>query len=306
MSRLPSEPVEADIDAWIDRAEGDSTLHLARRVGRIVLAAIGLSPRLGGDLVLKGGTLMAIAFGSMRSTSDLDFTASSEIDSFEEMLRDELDQAMRRARLELGELALECSVQAVDRKPPPQRVPDPSTPALEIKVGCIVVGPGMDERKLERQRDRLRSGRVSDIVQIDVSFRDKVHQAQDIRLTNVAATIRAFTAEELIAEKLRALLQQAVRQKKGRRQDVFDIAHLLSTRTFDDIARADILNIMVEKCRIRDIRAEPNSMDNPEVRRKAGADWDTLEMELEDLPDFDTLFEQVRSFYAGLPWPTIR
>ena len=44
------------------------------------------------------------------------------------------------------------------------------------------------------------------------------------------------------------------------------------------------------------------ALANPEVAARAKADWMSLEDELEVLPDFETLFEQVRFFYESLPW----
>ncbi len=43
-------------------------------------------------------------------------------------------------------------------------------------------------------------------------------------------------------------------------------------------------------------------MDDPEVRRRAEADWKTLALELGDLPPFGERFEMMRRLYLSLPW----
>ena len=42
-------------------------------------------------------------------------------------------------------------------------------------------------------------------------------------------------------------------------------------------------------------------MDDPEVRRRAEVDWNTLALELGDLPPFDERFAMMRELYVSLP-----
>lgn len=113
--------------------------------------------------------------------------------------------------------------------------------------------------------------------------------------------VRAFTIHELVAEKFRALLQQPVR-KRNRRQDVYDIAFLIDDHDFSDDDKATILATLIEKCRSRGIDAKQDSMDNPEIKQRAQADWGTLALEIGDLPPFDERFASMRNLYVSLPW----
>ena len=45
-----------------------------------------------------------------------------------------------------------------------------------------------------------------------------------------------------------------------------------------------------------------NSLANPEMIRRARREWNTLELEIEKLPDFDTCLQEVDHFYQNLPW----
>lgn len=42
--------------------------------------------------------------------------------------------------------------------------------------------------------------------------------------------------------------------------------------------------------------------DEPEVRHRAEVDWNTLALELDDLPPFDERFAMMRELYVSLPW----
>ena len=43
-------------------------------------------------------------------------------------------------------------------------------------------------------------------------------------------------------------------------------------------------------------------MDDPEIKRRAAADWDTLTLEVSDLPNFEERFALMRDLYVSLPW----
>ena len=86
-SNTPVEIVDVDVRAWVESARADPQLFRDRQVTEIVLAAIGLSASLHQSLILKGGALMALAFGSRRVTGDVDFSATVQPDGFDELLR---------------------------------------------------------------------------------------------------------------------------------------------------------------------------------------------------------------------------
>ncbi|WP_271190539.1 nucleotidyl transferase AbiEii/AbiGii toxin family protein, partial [Dactylosporangium matsuzakiense] len=124
---------------------------------------------------------------------------------------------------------------------------------------------------------------------------------QELNLGEADIAVRAFTLGELIAEKLRALLQQPIRNR-NRRQDVYDIALLIDENPLGDALRVKILETLIEKCRSRRIEPTRESIDDPEVARRAQRDWETLRLEVSDLPPFEERFAAVREFYRSLPW----
>lgn len=289
----PAEIVDVDIRAWVDASRANPTLYRNRQVTEIVLATIGLTPSLATSLVLKGGALMALAFKSERVTGDVDFSASVPPDNFAEMLVEELNSQFPRIAIQLGYLDLLCKVQRVEKRPRPQNFENMDFPALLVRIGSGLRGT--------REEERLAMGQAIRVVDIEISFRDQVYQFQELNLSHAGAAVRAFTIHEIIAEKLRALLQQPGRDRY-RRQDVYDIAYLLDEHKMEDADLKQVQATLIDKCATRGIAATEASLSDPEIRRRAQADWDTLKLELADLPSFEERFEAVQHFYSRLPW----
>lgn len=294
---LQSEPsidtVDVDVRAWVESARADPQLYRDRQVTEIVLTAIGLSPSLQENLVLKGGTLMAIAFGSRRGTGDVDFSATVEPDGFAELLRAELDAKLPSAAIKLGYLDLVCRVQGLKRRPKPELFEGADFPALELRIASAERGT--------KQEVALLNGQAGRILIVEVSFRDQVYAFQELNLGRADVAVQAFTAEELIAEKIRALLQQPIRNR-NRRQDVYDIAFLIEKDPPSPEGRQKILTILLEKCRTRNITPDKNSINDPEVAERAEREWNTLKLEIADLPAFGPRYALVRELYQALPW----
>lgn len=285
--------VDVDVRAWVEAARSNPAQYRDRQVTEIVLAAIGLTPSLNTNLVLKGGAVMALAFKSNRVTADVDFTSMAEPAGFANQIADDLNEILPQTAIRLGYPDLLCRVQTVRKMPKPLNFEEFDFPALLIRIGSAQRGTGEEKR--------LEVGRATRVLDIEISFRDQVYAFQELNLTGPGVAVRAFTLHEIIAEKLRALLQQPIR-KRNRRQDVYDIAYLVETNELSDEDRRNILETLIEKCRTRGIEATPDSMDDPEVRRRAEVDWSTLALELDDLPPFDERFDMMRKLYLSLPW----
>lgn len=285
--------VDVDIKGWVDAVRADPLAYRDRQVTEIVLNAIGQAPSLKSSLVLKGGTLMALAYDSQRVTSDVDFTAVVGPEGFDERLREELDALLPRTAITLGYVDLVCRVQTIRKLPRPQSFETMNFPALLVKIGSAVRGTSEEKALVD--------GRASRVVDLEISFRDEVFTAQSLRLDGGGVAVRAFTLHELIAEKFRALLQQPIRNRH-RRQDVYDIALLVEENYLSPEDRTLIHKTLVEKCASRQIVPNATSLTNPDVVERAGTDWSTLALEVRNLPPFEERFAIVADFYASLPW----
>lgn len=285
--------VDVNVRAWVEAARADPILYRNRQVTEIVLAAIGLAPTLSKALVMKGGAAMALAFNSNRLTGDVDFTSMAEPADLTATIAPELNEALPRTAISLGYLDLLCRVQSVKKMPRAQNFEDHDFPALRVRIGSARRGTG--------EEARLGDGRAIRVLDMEISFRDQVYAFQELNLTGADVAVRAFTLHELIAEKFRALLQQPLR-KRNRRQDVFDIAYLIDDHEFSSVDKAAILATLIGKCRSRGIEARRDSMDDPEIKERAKADWNTLALEIGNLPPFEGRFGLMRGLYVSLPW----
>lgn len=288
-------PSEIKLQDWVEAARNDPILYRDRQVTEIVLCAIGLTPSIGGTLVLKGGTLMAIAFMSDRTTADLDFTALVEPQGFEQRLIAELNPALERAARQLQYLDLICQVQRIEKKPRPEGFEDHDFPALHVHIASAERG--------SKQDAELQRGRAVRVLKLEITFRDQVYAFQELNLLGCGVAIQSFTLIELIAEKLRALLQQPIRNRY-RRQDVYDIAFLLERFSMGLNEKVEIYQTLLEKCKSRNLHPKRKSISAPEVIARASADWGTLKQEIGTLPPFEERYAIVKAFYESLPWPS--
>ncbi len=66
---------------------------------------------------------------------------------------------------------------------------------------------------------------------------------------------------------------------------------------------AAILQSLLVKSRSRGIHPSAGSLSNPEIRRRAEADYGTLADEIEgELPAFPAAYDKIERFYRSLPW----
>lgn len=292
---LDSENISLDlpIDAWVAEVKSDPIAHRNRQVTHILLAAIGMTKGLHDTMVLKGGTLMMLAFGSPRGTQDVDFSVSATPEPFTEQLSTTLDPALQRAAAQLGYLDIVCRVQKLKKMPRPATFENDIGAALKITIGHA--------RRDTNEETRLAARQAPRALQVDLSFNEPMLHSTHAQLGRPAVTIRAYTPEDVIGEKLRALIQQPIRNRQ-RRQDVYDIAWLLEAHDPDALTRQRIFESMIGKAEARDLTLSVDSFDDPEIKRRAEMDWNTLQLEIGDLPPFESLFERVRAFYRSLPW----
>jgi predicted nucleotidyltransferase component of viral defense system len=289
------DPQIVDIKSWVARARRDKPAYLERQAIEIVLSAIGAMPGYGSHIFLKGGILMAVVYKSPRGTVDLDFSTDLRPTAdLPDQLRKNLDLTLPRLAAQLGYPDLVLRVQTI-KEQPRAFGEGASFPALEVKIAYARRDTPGERRFLE--------GKAANVIALDVSFNEPVQSTQFLRLSIAGPTIAAYALTDLIAEKLRALLQQVTRNRY-RRQDVYDIAHLIERFPLNDEERRSILESFILKCKARDIVPSIESISDPEVVTHARSEWETIKQELGTLPDFESCFAKVDALYRSLPWRT--
>ena len=244
-------------------------------------------------MFLKGGILMGLAYDSPRQTTDIDMTAKLIVEhNTGDMIRTKLDAAFPRATAALGYADLVLKTHSVKRMPEKTKFEEANFPALKLKIAYA--------RRGTKQEMRLLEGKVSEVIDLDISFNETLQQIQVLELTG-GQELQAYGLVDLIAEKYRAMLQQVPR-RRNRRQDVYDLDLLIEKIEIDDARREQILDVFIAKCRSRQIEPTRSSLDNPEVKSRSRAEWQTMILELGEVPDFERCFTRVSEFYRNLPW----
>ncbi|NRP85225.1 hypothetical protein GFPCMMHI_01110 [Ensifer adhaerens] len=285
---------EVVLSSWVEEAKADPVKYQDRQVTEILLHAIGITASLKNALVLKGGILMSLMHGSYRQTGDVDFTAIVDPEPYAQELKAILNRALPRAAADLGYTDILCAVQRFDYQPRKDGFADFTAPALKLSIGYALKGT--------TDIERLAQGRSTRIVEVDISFKERVISTSEIVIEEPDVSIQTYRFEEIIAEKLRAILQQ-VKRNRSRRQDVFDIRWLIERYDPDRESRAVILDTLLKKSEDRDIDPAPDSFDRLEVKERSAKEWDTMQLEVGGkLPDFDGSFAIVQDFYRSLPW----
>ncbi len=291
---IPSlSPTHIDLESWVLEVKADPVRHRERQVAHILLFAVGRTPVLRDNLLLKGGTLLSTAYQSARQTGDVDFTAVVPAEPYASQIREILDKALRLALEDLGYNELVLQVQKIKLQPSKEMFATAVAPALKITIGSAKRGTN-EEQNLTR-------GQAAQVLHIDLSFSEPVLNVQALTLNQEGITIKAYGIEDIIAEKLRALIQQPIR-KRNRRQDIYDIHWLLETKSIDLKQKESILKGLVAKSGARDIIPSKGSLDNSEVKDRAKQDWQSMVLEVGELPDFELAYNIVRDFYVSLPW----
>lgn len=258
-------------------------MESAHRARLAALDALFGHPELGRQYVLKGGLPLHHVFGSPRRSEDLDFNSverhPNTIDEGKEhrlvAFAHQLDAAMAEVAPRYGLAAM-----IVQNK----RLSD-VLPTLLAEVGYT------EQTEAEPP--------FSAAIEMQATLSEVVCAWQPARLGGVEIVVP--TLEDLVADKLKALLQQATRADV-RATDTWDLWYLLTHFAPDGAGVADFLH---RKCAVWPRLGTPDSarFHAPAVRDKAAAGYAHLSDEHPDLdaPPFDVAYRLVLRFVEALP-----
>ncbi|MBP7136615.1 MAG: nucleotidyl transferase AbiEii/AbiGii toxin family protein [Sphingomonadaceae bacterium] len=287
----------ANFQAWEDAAARDKQTHRERVASEVFLAALGSTENFREKIILKGGVLVGAVYESGRNTADLDFSTTLEPSmDFLKKLEAELIAALPSAAALVGSPDTIIKVQSVKYRPRPDTFIDADAPAIEVKFAFAERGT-KDEAKLN-------SGTSNNIIYADISFNEQICNIDEICIGSTGISFFAYSKCDLVAEKLRSILQQKTR-KRNRRQDVYDLWFLIKNYPINYKECSEIKNVFLQKSRSRGIEPDENSLNDREIIERSQSEWDTLASEVQNLPNFDTAFETVSEFYSML-WATTK
>ena len=232
-------------------------------------------------LVFKGGTaLKKCYFGDYRFSQDLDFSVQGDHPKGDELLA-LLRESCRLATEAADTFELQC-------RPLPAKGPHPEgQEAFEIRA------------QLPWQRDLVT------MVKIEVTTAEKLllkpQERKIIHLyeENLQATIYTYPLEEIIAEKIRAILQFAKKLHergwgRSRVRDYYDLWRIFHEygHEINQIALPDLVK---QKCAHKGIQFESEEQLFQEILLKHLVEWNTwLSKVVPNLPDKDTVLNDLR------------
>ena len=115
------------------------------------------------------------------------------------------------------------------------------------------------------------------MVEVEISLNDIVCETRNQVLRSSQTNLRVCSLEDILAEKLRALLQQVIRDRT-RPQDVFDIAQVTKDHP-DTLDYSKIGTYFVQKCTARGIEPRKAAFDDPQVKIRASTGYGALASE---------------------------
>jgi predicted nucleotidyltransferase component of viral defense system len=278
----------ADIQAWCKDygiAERDAR---KRYVEHAILGCIAKSGKLRSAIVFKGGNALRIMYGSSRSTLDLDFTALPDtLSDDEDALREIMNAAFYNSAISFG-VKLRC--QKVKRNP---KSPEATRPTFELSVAYQFPG--------DRYFDCMETQKINETVPVEISLNDVVCGISKFSpVINDRSTIQVCSLEDILAEKLRSILQQKIRNR-NRSQDVYDIA-LFAKSHADSINWQAVYMYFAIKCQARGVIADKREFDMV-IREMAYKNYDE-EIQRQTrgafIP-FDEAWHAVKTVVEGLP-----
>lgn len=287
--------MEYSIEDWIAAAPQDRITF--RQAVHIILQAIASSEYLQPRMIMKGGMLMGLRYQSSRFTEDIDFSTSMRYADIDEArFREELEESLLVASDELPYQVL-CKVQSITIQP--KNVENATFPSFKLKIGYA-------RRNNDGEMTRLRNGQSPHTVKIDYSFNEHSYGIDHIILTD-EEELQAYSFTDLVAEKIRSVIQQ-VDRNRSRRQDIYDLNLLLDTVTPDEKERHTILTTLLDKStgRLPAGTVTPETLDRADIRERSEKEYAQLKGEIKgELPDFDQSYDRLVAFYRSLPWQLV-
>ena len=283
--------MESNIAEWVKAAPVDRRLF--RQAVHLILHGIGGDEYLRLNMIMKGGMLLGIRYQSSRFTEDIDFSVGHQL---QEVDQDNFAQLLKNALVVAeDELPYQVTCRLQSLKVQPRS--GGTFPSLKMKVAYS------DQRDSSGMK-RLNRGQSSQVVKIDYSFNEASYQVEELNLDG-EEMIQAYALTDILAEKLRSIIQQVVRNR-NRRQDIYDIWHLLTTcPALTAEEKQQVLESFKRKseARIDSTFIHRDTLRRSDVKSASQVDYDTLKDEIAgDLPAFELAYERVVEFYESLPW----
>lgn len=211
------------------------------------------------NYTLKGGNALKLGHASPRSSSDLDFTVKGGVFTRDAAEHEKalghflslFERGLRQAETRFG-MVLGVSRSEIR----PKR--DPRTfPSFEVKVSYAELGP----KKF-----------FVTTVKLDISLNEIVCEDAEFILDDFAISVASLN--DIVAEKLRSILQQVPRER-SRPRDFYDIWYF-ATHHADKLDLEKIAAFLLEKSAGRGIPVSRAAFENPELLERGAIGFEKI------------------------------
>ncbi|TAN41172.1 MAG: nucleotidyl transferase AbiEii/AbiGii toxin family protein [Nitrospirae bacterium] len=165
---------------------------------------------------------------------------------------------------------------------------------ISVKEPLTIPGDFQIEVPLEYSRGGVRRQGLPQ-VKVHLTFDEPILErpvARSIKsgYSDLAAfKVHAYTKKEIVAEKLRALLQQ--KKKWPRPRDLYDLWYMLCY-SGEKVDWTELFPMFQEKCRIREIQPDISGLISADLKEWNRNAWrDRLGPMVKELPDLDTVWK---------------
>lgn len=208
-----------------------------------ILAGISNIKQLNSTLIFKGGTaLKKCYFGEYRFSEDLDFSALNSVPRGEKLL-----QALREGCNIGSKLLSKHTLVQIDCQPYREKNPHPNDQeAFVIRVQY----PWQSQMQTRVMVEITTDEEIS----YPVLTKKILHGYEE---DDIDVSVQVYALEEIVAEKLRAILQHTEKiEKRGwsrsRARDYYDLWKIFVTYQ-DQLDLSNFLNVFKKKCELREV-----------------------------------------------------
>ncbi len=220
--------------------------------------------------LLKGGTcLRHCYYPGYRFSEDIDFTCQLEVDGLDS------------ARKLLNQITA--------------WVQENSGIFTATKTPLTIPGDFQIEIPVEYSRGGSRRQKLPN-VKIHLTFDEPILRNVTIRSVKPPYSdlpvfeIACYSIEEIVAEKMRALLQQQVKWPRPR--DLYDLWFILC-RSDERFQKENLKDLFVQKCRTRQIQPDADSLVSENLKEWNKGSWENiLKPLMKTVPDFNEVWKE--------------
>jgi predicted nucleotidyltransferase component of viral defense system len=230
--------------------------------------------------VFKGGTcLRHCYYKSYRFSEDIDFSCKPGSDN--------LDQSLQLLQKSADKVRTESGIR------------------IAIKEPRTIPGDFQMEIPVEYSRGGYRRQGLPQI-KVHLTFDEPILEKPSVRSIRSLYSdfspfkIHAYTKKEIVAEKLRSLLQQ--QKKWPRPRDLYDLWFILfNAREY--FMWDELLPMFKEKCLIRKIKPNISGLTSGKLKEWNRNVWqDRLDPMMKELPDFDIVWNEWTKTFKQITW----